>query len=234
MTTRFILFLLITLLTGCAPSLFELASIEENYEYYQGRQIISKEDSNAVVFLNFEEQRDTYFLLYVEAVNKTAQPYNLNPTGIYMEILEPAVGENIEHRRFYALDPERQIERLDEDMKDLETSHAVAQGLHGLFAVFEVVSDIAADDGEEAVYDAAKWGTVIHAEEIDHEIETGQLENAKYYWQNEVLRKTTLYKDERFGGIIYVPFDKNAELVEIIIPFGTEDYRFLFEQREID
>jgi len=235
MKTKFLLSLLTVmfLVSGCSSSLFELKSVEQNYDYFEGREILKKESREAVIYVNFEEQRDGCFVVYIESVNKTDIPAILDPSSVRLEIEKTNSAEYYSGDKFFALDPENEIERIDKAQTDLETSHAVTQGLHGLFAVAEVVSDLADDNGGEALDDAVKWGTVIHNKNVEHEIKTDQLLEERLYWQHEVLRKTTLYKNDRYGGIIYVPFDKESEKVDIIVPFGNFEYKFLFEQREI-
>ena len=229
----FLLLVLMFITSGCGASLFELSSVEDNANYYQGREILKKEDKTAVIYLNFEEQAGPYFIFYVEAINKSSDPLLLDPANMSMEILETNKENFAEGKMLYALDPERQIDMLNEDMADLETGHAVSMGLHGLFAVAEIVSDIAEDDVDEAGWDAVKWGAAMNNERIEYEIESEEIMRDKEHWQNQVLRKTTLYTDDRFGGIIYVPFNEDARLVKVNVPFGNSYYEFLFNQKEI-
>ena len=221
-----------------APSIFKLASEESNSDFLMGAEIITKEIHSVVVSLNFEEQIDNEFNFYVYVKNNSLSPIIFSPENIFVEIFD----EDMKYistyvDTVYARDPELAIQTLNSDLHSRKNQHEIVTGLNSVFGLLSIATDIATGPSEtklERVADDFENWTINQANEsIDYSHDLIRLEDKKEFWQNEVLRKTTLYTEDKIGGVFLVPVIPKAKFVKLHIILNERDFVFLYKQVKV-
>lgn len=218
-------------LTNCSATYFSLTPDEES-SYEMGRKVIEKEDDFAFSSLSFEGQSENLFVFNLYAKIKDQQEFLFDPKFIYAKYYD----ENkkvIRDSKLFAVDPETKLKSIDREKKERDDSHDVNTGLNILFSLFNTVVDLT-DDEDNDVEEVAEnilifTGNQIN-EEVSYQDDLNYLKDQKYYWNNEVLRKTDLLEDEEISGIVHIPIIKEANFVKIYIPLGETVHTFKFEQ----
>jgi hypothetical protein len=203
-----------------------------------GAEIITKEIHSVVVSLNFEEQIENKFYFYVYVKNNSLSPIIFSPEKIFVELFN----EDMEYisaymDTVYARDPELAILTLNSDLHSRKNQHETVTGLNSVFGLLSIATDIAtgpSDTKLERVADDIETWTINQANEnINYSNETIRLEDSKEFWQNGVLRKTTLYTEDKIGGIFLVPVIPKAKFVKLHIILNKRDFVFLYKQVKV-
>ena len=221
-----------------APSIFKLASEESNLDFLMGAEIITKEIHSVVVSLNFEEQIENEFYFYVYVKNNSLNSIIFSPEDIFVELFN----EDMEYisaymDTVYARDPELAIQTLNSDLHSRKNQHKTVTSLNSVFGLLSIAADIAtgpSDTKLDRVADDMETWTINQANEnINYSNEMIRLEDSKEFWQNEVLRKTTLYTEDKIGGIFLVPVIPKAKFVKLHIILNERDFVFLYKQAKL-
>lgn len=226
-------FLIYLLLTACsAPTVFELKPTTDEISYNQGREIIFSEDSASTILLNFEYQEGNNFSFYTEITSNNKEAILVDPSLFYAVIIEPKNAGIV--KRISVVNPETKIQTIQEDIVNTESSKGAAIGMNVLLGLFNVAVDIASDAPPGKVFDDATfWGYNAHAEAEEHNAKEENLRNLKRYWEDNVLRKTTLQNDEYIGGIFYLPIEEKAKMLKLVLPIEGKSHEFIFEQKNV-
>ncbi len=64
-----------------------------------------------------------------------------------------------------------------------------------------------------------------------HDKRLAALEAEKYYWENDVLRRATLSKNDHCGGFVEFVVSKNAKIITVHVPIGKSDICCDFTQQ---
>ncbi len=231
--------LLAAFVMGCASRpVFRVASVEDGIEYYQGREVASKEDDYALTTVEFEDQAEDNFVFFIQVLNKSGEPITFHPEDVSMELLDGHM-ESLNNRAVhYALDPEQKLEMLNNEIKNRDDWHKTATGLNIVFGLINVVTDLADNDSHDDAFEVAEDVAIFAdnqiRENIDHEMTVNDLNAQKEFWKNEVLRVTTLHNEELIGGLVFIPFNPDARFVRINIPAGETYHTYLFKQIQIN
>jgi len=213
------------LATACsAPTVVSVEVAEEPSEYYKGRPILREEGERATAYLNFEDRAGGEHRFFLAAKNTSEEPITVDPAAITMTAF--ASDTLLETRR--AIDPEKKLRALERRQAELDDSHAASTGCFAVLTIFDIVAD-ATDDDHYDDYGAgvlANW----ERENVDYEIESGEIEAVSAHWRNDVFRKTTIYPGEDFGGFLYLPLVPLADSLEVVAPIAGEEFSFRFRQ----
>jgi len=219
---------------GCsAPTVFDLNPADEEFNYHQGRVVVSREDSVAATLLNFEYHEGSNFSFYTEITNNSNESFLVDPAQFYAEILKPSAKGDV--TLISVIDPETKIQLIEEDISSNEASKKTAIGMNMLLGLFNAVVDIASEaPAGKFIDDMVYWGNNANNEAIEHDIEKENLQNMKRHWINNVLRKTTLAPGEYFGGVFYLPVQYDAKLIKLILPLNSTRHEFIFQQKRMN
>ena len=220
--------------SACSTQIIKLVTLEDK-DFYKGREIVTKVDDNTRISVEIDNYTGDEVVFYVQIENKSGEKIFIQPRDFYVDAVEKDLVSYDEHfRRFYALDPERQIKKINEDMEDRKTAHAVVTGLNATFALVSVVADLTDNDSENDAHqvsrDIAVWADNQVNEEIDYDAAMNEYDSQKEFWKNEVLRITDLYQNDAVGGLIFVPINKEIKYLKLTVPLDSGIYTFLYKQ----
>ena len=182
--------------------------------------------------MNFEYQEGDNFSFYTEITSNSQEPIIVDPSLFYAVILKPE--ENNTSKKISIVNPETKIKSIQEEIINTESSKSAAIGMNVLLGLFNVAIDIASDaPAEKVLDDAVFWGYNAEAEAYEHDAKEENLRNLKGFWENNVLRKTSLNQDEYIGGLFYLPIHMDTKLLKLIIPVNGYDHEFVFRQKSV-
>ena len=216
---------------GCSSQpMFDVLIDENDVDYYQGRQVISRDDGHVKTMVNFERQDGNCFVYYLYVHNISEETFIVQPEQVYMEVTDFKTSDTAKDVVIYsyAVDPEQEIDAIENDMKDRKTEHTVGTATNCLFGLFSVVHDVSNDDEDADIgYD---WAGNLAEEQADYEYDMDEMNASKEFWANNVLRTTTLHPDEKIGGLIYIPFTPQAQEFNLVIPAMENEHVYSFKQ----
>ena len=233
------LFFSLLALTACSTqNLFKVDPLDEKV-VYNGREIVTKENEEVSVSVEFDGQSENDFVFYVHLKNISDDTVLVTPRDIFAEVLKKDLSE-IDERfgLMRAIDPEIELTQISKEKENRKTMHGVTTGLNAAFALVSIIADLSDNnkhnDGHKVVRDVAVWADNQIREEIDYNESVKHLESQKEFWGNEVLRNTDLLKDDEVGGLVFIPFNPNVKYMRLVIPIGNTDFEFYFKQVKID
>ncbi len=214
---------------------FLIKSSEKESEFYMGREYVSKEDTSARIILNFEDQDKDVFVFYIKVKSFQDSSFIFDPGKIFVEIVEPELDKK--DFKIFALDPEGQIEQINHSINSATATKQTTDGLNFILAVADIAGEIATigkEKSEEEIEEKQAirddWQKSIDNNEADYNDRIADLNNKKYFWQNNVLRKTTMYLADTIEGFIYIPCYVKGKLIKVNVPVGNALYSFLYNQ----
>jgi len=228
-------FVLIALtIYGCSTQIVKLETLEEK-DYYKGREIVTKEDDKIGVSVEVDSYSGEQVVFYVHFENKSGNKILVEPKDFYVEAMKKdLISVEPYFKRLYALDPEKQINKINQDMENRKTEHSVLTGLNATLALVSLVVDLTDKNEENDVNqvsrDVAVWADNQVNEEMDYDASMREHKSQKEFWKNEVMRITDLYPNDSVGGLIFVPLDKRAELLKFSIHVDNKVFTFLYKK----
>lgn len=223
-------------LGGCAPTYYQLKSTDKNVDYYQGKEVSYRDDNDFSSSVSFEDQDASNFVFYITVENASDKDITIYPDSFYAEQLD----ENkvpIESRngdKFFAINPEKRIDYLNSELKRRSDWHSVASGLNLTFALINVAADLSDSRSHHKAWhvsnDIAVWANNQVNEEIDYANSKKDIKSKSEFWKNEVLRKTTLFPKDQIGGLVFVPFNRKAKYIRLVIPIAQNEHVYLFKK----
>lgn len=227
------------LFSACSTqTLFKADPLDEK-TVYNGREIVTKENDDVSVSVEFDGQSENDFVFYVHIKNISDDTILVTPRDIFVEALKKDLNEV--DKRFglmSAADPEIELKQISKEKESRKTMHGVTTGLNAAFALVSIIADISDNnkhgDGHRVVRNVAVWADNQIREEIDYSESMKHLESQKEFWGNEVLRNTDLLKDEEVGGLVFLPFNSKIKYMRLVIPIGNTDFEFYFKLVKID
>lgn len=230
----------VMLLCGCSasqiiePPIFNVQQLEEPIGYYSEEEPIEC----AKTQIEFIRQEGDFFLFYVEVESTAQDVLAIYPTEIYLEVVEDIANKDkLYTERYFALDSEMEIAAINRMMREEDDRHSAATVENVFIGVLNVFADLSIerkDKGVAVLTDVFGTGINQVNEETFHSNTKDDLEANKYFWKNEVLNTSFLNPGDTIGGLVYLPFSKNAELFEIIIPVCELTESHLFRQVQIN
>ena len=227
---------LICILLSCTSRTLVIQPIAEDTFWEQGREYIHHSDDQLEMMLCYEKQSLDRIVFYLEITNNDSSIRHIDPRFIYYsfegDIIDQA-GQK-KSRRIYAKDPEKEIKNIDKKIEKENSSYATSSTLDAVSGLLNAVGSIISlftsndeentgDEEEEESYDPEQA-------RIEHEAKIEALENEKYYWQNDALRKTTLFPNKYTGGFIEFTLIDDISEFSVQISVDSSAISFNFEQ----
>ncbi|MBN2424584.1 MAG: hypothetical protein JXR46_10150 [Calditrichaceae bacterium] len=204
----------------------------------QGRQYVEQSDSLLRIVICHEKKTRQNLIFYAEITNTGEQPQLIDPSAFYFipHYKSLSTDTSLKTSKKFLLDPEIELGRINSAINREESSHKTTQSLNAFFflmgGVLGTVNAVTGnvDEASENFESAGETVDYMNEEQADHEHEMDLLENARSFWENEVLRKTTLYAGQTVGGLLIYPMIKKAKFISLYFPVGNSKLKFDFKQ----
>lgn len=226
-------------ITACSTQIIFKADPLDEKEVYNGREIVTKESDEVIVSVEFDGQSDNDFVFYVEIKNLSGDSLIIDPRNVFAEAIKKDLAEiDKRFQPLWAADPEMEISRINKEKDGRRTVFTVTSGLNTAFTLLSIVGTLA-DKGtrnnvHRVVRDFVVWADNQVRAEINYNESMKSLESQRKFWKNEVLNYTELKKDQRIGGLVFIPFNPKVKYMRLIVPVGNTDFEFYYKQVKID
>jgi hypothetical protein len=226
-------------ITACSTQIIFKADPLDEKEVYNRREIVTKETDEAVVSVEFDGQSENDFVFYVEIENRSDELLTINPVNIFAEAVKKDLSSiDKDFGPMWAADPKSEIARINKEKEGRKTMHSVTTGLNAAFTLLSIIGTLSdkdtGHDGHKVVHDVVVWADNQVREEIDYRESMKHLESQRKFWKNEVLNYTELKKNERVGGLVFIPFNPKIKYMRLIIPVNNTDFEFYYKQVRVD
>lgn len=231
--------LIVILVTACSSQIFFKAAPLDEKETYNGREIVTKGNNDASVSIEFDGQVETDFVFYVEIENRSEDMLIIDPRDIFAEaVRKDLITIDDRFELMWAVDPQVEITRLVREKESRKKMHSVNTGLNTAFTLLSIINTLSdnnsRNDGHKIVRDVVFWADNQVREEVNYNETMKSLEYQRSFWKNEALNYTELKKDQRIGGLIFLPFNPKVKFIRLVIPIKNFDFEFYFKQVKID
>ncbi len=214
-----------------------LQPTSEDYTWYFGKELMSQKIENVEASILFRRNEEGYLVFDLEIINHSDQPALVAPESFVI------VSSNIEGEIFStvnAIDPEEKLRSIEIDMSRQsarETNMAIANALE---VTTEIAGDIASMSDNVSNEERAAWDVQTAQRSIERDQDMMQIErtiislnDSRDFWENDLLRKTTLPSGHSINGLVYFQQEKKALNYDIQIPVGNTTFHFEYLQRLI-
>ena len=225
---------LLFIINGCSVTYYKLQSTDSKIDFYKGREVAHRDDNNYSTSVSFEDQDNENFIFYITAQNFSESPITFYPENIYADQLDEnnELINNHDKNCFFAIDPEKKLDYLELELKRRKKQHDVTSGLNFFLAAVNVAADLSDDHSRHKAKkvgdDIANWAGNQTHENVNYEIDKNDINSQKDFWKDQVLRKATLYQNDNTGGLVFIPFNKDAKFIRLIIPIGERKHIYIY------
>ncbi len=243
--SQFFVLVIALALTHCNPYPiynYKISSLDEEKLFYKGREIISKESNDLLVLINYEDQVKYELIFNLAIINQSDHTIEVDPTKICLEIHKTYPPDKYGNKivTLFSIDPETRIQSLKESLLTTKSNKQISDATNVFVSLAEIFKDISELGQEktttelhrEFLIDQEKR-QVMASQELHYQSTINNIYENRYYWENIVLRKTTLNPGDEISGYIHFPLDENARVVKIVVPFNDTLQSFSFESRPL-
>ena len=218
---------------SCASiPVYRVNSLENSKYYLMGRETIIKKDNDINVILNFENQSGKELIFYLVVENNSLKSITIDPSKIYAEILDSPDASN-SSKKIYAVEPENELVRVDKEINQVNANKQTADGINFIVATLDLASSTAGifeKKSEEQINreysERMERKDNMERDEEEYNEDINKLNQNKKYWEDEVLRITTLKTEERIGGFFHLQIYPETDYFNLVIPIGHKEFKF--------
>ncbi len=235
---RNFLLIAVLILAGCVGP-YKIAKLEPqgSRTYWNwGRQYAIETSGEIEVRIAFENNTRSQLVFNIEIENFGNDTLLVAPELFYVEYFKLA-NDTAAYATESAVDPESMIVQLEKDQSQQnadEINNATSQLLE---VSLEAASDIATlgqeqtqEEYELEQADRDRSRAYRAQENFDLKMNQMSLDERRIFYDETLLRKTSLPPNTRMTGQSYFWFDKNVALYRIYIPLGQHTLWFDFKQ----
>lgn len=199
------------------PPIFDIQKVEYQTGYFSEDESIGCSET----YLEFVRQEGDLFLFYTEIENNSEDTLAVYPQEIYLEVVKDLNDLNNSTNRYFALDPAKEIETINNQLKDEGERNDDATVLNVFSGIFSTVVVLASDIGNKG---EAIANTILNtgANQIDEEVYHSEVEKRlnenKEFWMKEMLNESIIYPGDTAKGLVYLPYSSTAETFKVVIP----------------
>lgn len=233
-----ILLILTLIFTGCAAP-YKIAKLEpqESKTYWNwGRQYAVRTSGDTEIRIAYENNTRSQLVFNLEIENFSKDTLLVAPELFSVEYFR-LENDTSAYASKQAVDPESMIVRLEKDLAQQNANEINAATSQLLEVSLEAASDISSIGREEtreefearqAQRDQAR--AYRSQENFDLQVRQMSLDEKRRFYDETLLRKTSLPPNTQMTGQSYFWFDKRVALYRVHIPLGEEVYSFDFKQ----
>jgi len=221
------------LLVSCyVPSfkVFNLRVKQNDTIWLNGKELVKLTEDNIEVIVNFDHTKHGIISFDLSIANYTDKSILISPEEFYCSVTNRLEEERI----INALNPEEMLFNYD---KQLEKSYAENKSDNRtelLFSLFDLAEDIhnknktedeitqdeAERDEREEMYDKKEEKYMSNVD---------RLNNERNLLQNQALRKTTLFPDQKMSGKLFFQVPRSTINLVLFFPIGDRKLKLEYE-----
>lgn len=226
------------LASSCTSTYYQIKTLETNFDIENNKEIIYVSDSLYDISVNFHTLENNHLDFFIYISNKSETVVEINPSEISIEYLhkEELFDSSIYTNKSFALNPENEIEIIDGKIIKVNKDKKLLSCLNCLGATFSLVGIFTSPSNTSSTEKVAESiGTAIEYIgnqsfiEKSTEANIENLKERKYFWENSVLKKIYLEKDEDIGGRILVKFNEKYPFFRLFVPLDKKEYIFKYQ-----
>jgi len=243
--SKVIIFILLLFVNYCSQHpiyRYKVSSLDETKCFYRGREIISTDIEDVTVIISFEDQVRDELIFNLSILNLSNKAVDVDPAKIFFEIQKtyPADYYGNEKVAYNSIDPEQKLISLNKQITNLNSAKQTTDMVNTFVCLADLVKEIS-ELGEEKSPDELYAETVqdqertqmIASQEMYYQNNLNYLIDTKYYWENLVLRRTTLYPNNEISEYVHFPLDENAREILICVPINDIEFSFKYSSRPL-
>jgi hypothetical protein len=224
--------LLYTLFFSCVTPqpIIQLYPLAESTRFYQGAEYIESSANKITAAVSFSAYRESMLIFDVEIINNSKKSMLIEPVSFYyfpLDVdprgLDPKQNDNL-YGGITAIDPEQMILNIRNNISKEKADYANYQTVDAVSGVLGIIGSFAASNAKEQE-EMDQMREEDEDDSRDRELEHNQRINSLNqqidFWEKYSIRKTTLDPG------------KSAAYVELHIPAGKDEFKFLFSQQII-
>lgn len=235
MKYKLIVMVSLLLLASCyVPSsrVYDLRAKNDDAIWLNGKELIKLSENNIEVIVNFDQVEHGIASFDLSIANYTDQAVLIIPEDFYCSVTHRLDEEKI----IYAINPEEMILNCN---KQIEKNYAQNQSegrTELLFSLFDLAEDIHNNDKTDEEIDEQRADREDREVRYDKNKEKyianlNQLYNKRDFWQNEALRKTTLFPGHKLNGKVFFKIPTSSLMLQLFLPI--EDRNLMLEYEKI-
>ncbi|KAA9331865.1 hypothetical protein [Adhaeribacter soli] len=235
---RYLLPVAALLLTSCVSpySISQLKPQAEETTWLWGREYVQQTAEGITVKVAYENNDKNYALFNVSIENNSEKTILADP-ALFSCKLKGRLLTAKQTQKQPARDPETVFLNLEKQRSRQYAEEANATIRQTTEVLTETASSIASrkqgetpEAREQRLYEREEANYRREQEEIKLEVDRLSLNQQKFYFEQELLRKTTLPSQSFIYGKVFFPRHENAETYELILPIGGQSFTFRFSQ----
>lgn len=243
--SRIIIFASVLVLTCCSQYpiyRYNVSSLDNQKWFYKGREIISSEINDILAVISYEDQVRDNLVFNLSIINKSDGKIEIDPSKIFLEIQKTYPEDFYGNKKiiYNSIDPESRINLLNKSITSLNASQQTTDVVYTFVCLADLVKDFSELNKEKSTDELYAESLVRQertqakvSQDINYQNNLSFYMDSKYYWENLVLRKTTLYPDEEISGYVHLPLDENAREILICVPINNIEFSFKYSSRPL-
>lgn len=242
-------------LAGCvAPeTLYRADPISQNTVWYSGLEFQTQTKDSVTASVAFENELQGQMTFYVVVGNMGSKPVLVSPegfrytgdfvslvTGINYHTMEMYFDTLSETDTVYAINPERELTKLDQAAAQANATYTNNTGLNAAAGLLQLVGSVATigekKTREEQKAEDRSARQIRESQMENEENYAGQMSSLaaqREYWQNAALRKTTLFQGSAVGGKVRFNVVRSGGTLNMVIPVDSSAFEFKFIQTPV-
>lgn len=242
-------------IAGCAvpETLYRADPASQNTVWYSGLEFQTQTKDSVTVSVAFENELGGQMTFYVVVGNMGSKPVLVSPGQIHYTGHYVNVTQNTDYvtmdvtfdtlrsvETVYAINPEKQLTRLDLQAAKANATYANNTGLNVAAGLMQLVGSVATvgekktrEQRKEEHRSARRINESQMENEADYADQMSSLAAQREYWQNAALRKTTLFGGNAIGGKVRFYVMPSIGKLHMVVPVGSNEFEFEFSQSPI-
>ena len=199
-------------------------SEKENLIWENGREIITQSKDSLTLEVSYYEKQDELFIFDVSIINQREEVITIDPLQFsYIPISSKGDTLNLVH----AVNPENEILKQEMQISKLNAQKKNELRTALILGSLELATELTTENDEYSDdYPSAIEVYNYESDKIDYrKLNTF---DKKAYWENQTLRKTTLFPDCYTSGQIFLKYKKDVKKIGLLFSIDDRTFEFWF------
>ena len=234
MKYKLLLILVLFLLASCyVPSskVYNLRVKQDDAIWLNGKELVKLTKNNVEVIVNFDHVEHGIVSFDLSIANYADEAILITPEEFYC-----SVTNRLEEKKIiYALNPEDMILKYDKQIERAYAQNQSDDGTELLFTLFDLAKDIHNVDKPDEDMEQQKIDREEREERYDRNkrkyiTNMNQLHSERDLFQNQALRKTTLFPDHIISGKLFFKIPNSTITLQLVLPIEDRNMTLEYEK----